>query len=1210
MSETQLDTKDRELETKKGAKKSSGNGGESSGETKSPTKSPAKRKEDDIAALYRKIMSEKGEPSKDAKGAKKQKVGDAETTAKPKSKGPGKAPVKDKPPAKSTTTTTTTRNSKKTKESSSRRSSKRNSATDTTDESDANVPFEDRKAMDMYTRHKREFERAIVRLQKVDRFGFFLDQPPAEFDESYDVTESDKESDDGIRLSVGRDIVFPDTPPFNFVVLKKRLDAGRYDLDMVVMEQKRRREIKHGLELVSGSKVAAVKSGKEGVDSENSHKKSGSDNNDETMEIDLNDSDETYESIARTMLHPVGIDWEAFNSDINGMCDWAMLRDPEGLSLGSGHLGHAAHKVKKLMEEMYTTYGCKRRLEMEQSEARYRYEKTLNACGNMEAAMQGKWRKKAYPERKYERLEKTSVICDGLSDIDKSYAIYELGTSIPDSFVGLAYTYDDSGQKSENWMKTVTDQTAAPKRKRKKKDADVPTEDPNASAVKEKNKAHTAAMALANDDGVVRAQVNGAMLSLLIQVQDKVMTDLGVMHHPEARSANWDDGDHLRDYRGGAAEVEQGNNMTTLTAKQAPEAGSSLPEVAEQEVWGIDCYTRRNVMTLIETEFSSEIATEFLEKWLLPAINACPIDLAHKMSTAAKILEGLPISTDTEDCPSISMQTRQNSPDKNKPKSPESSVFLRTALESKIKQFGPPWLKAAARLIRLASDSLDEDDGFFRIHPKGHGSVVIGEQGLKANSLVTYYRGEVYPAWRWCEKLDAIELTQKQLGLRPNLPDFYNMAMERPKKDPRGYGLLFVDASRKSGLGSSFSHSCNPTCEVRVVALNGKLSLSMTTLRDLEQGEELTFDYNAVTESLNEYRFAICLCGHKKCRGSFLHFATADCYQQVLSRNSPIAARFANLVRGSMKQVMSREDSELLLKHGFNTAAFGAVSFNHHINDDEHGSTKGHSERNDHHLGNLLLQLKGGVPSPRPQESTTIKQFPPLDKVSSSSTAQKDAKMIVADNAPSLTPDLSPDSIENVPIWLRTYVADTLRYIEYERRALPVALLCNQMERVEKEKAKANADKKDKRDKSNLEKEPRVPVSQPESGKAKAIEGSKPKSSYFFFLANNRDRIAAKVEEENGPELTGLQFSQAVNKEASREWGSLDDKEKQIWKTKSVDDWKANGGREKAKLEEERLRSAAAADQKAKETVKQAQDDSPVIEAKTISFADADAEGV
>jgi hypothetical protein len=27
------------------------------------------------------------------------------------------------------------------------------------------------------------------------------------------------------------------------------------------------------------------------------------------------------------------------------------------------------------------------------------------------------------------------------------------------------------------------------------------------------------------------------------------------------------------------------------------------------------------------------------------------------------------------------------------------------------------------------------------------------------------------------------------------------------------------------------------------------------------------------------------------------------------------------------------------------------------------------------------------------------------------------------------------DSLENVPVWLRTFVADVLRYIEYERRA-------------------------------------------------------------------------------------------------------------------------------------------------------------------------------
>ena len=191
--------------------------------------------------------------------------------------------------------------------------------------------------------------------------------------------------------------------------------------------------------------------------------------------------------------------------------------------------------------------------------------------------------------------------------------------------------------------------------------------------------------------------------------------------------------------------------------------------------------------------------------------------------------------------------------------------------------------------------------------------------------------------------------------------------------------MLFVDASRKAGHGSSLSHSCAPTCEVRVVACDGELCLAMTTLRQLEMGEELTFDYNAVTESLNEYRSAVCLCGYGKCRGSFLHFATADCYQQVLNRNSPIASRFSSMIKGSMKQVMSPDDEQILRSHGFLTAAFGAISVNRRAD-----TLSGISE--------CLV-----------------------------------------------------DSLDIVPVWLRTYVADALRYIEYERRALPIALICEHL---------------------------------------------------------------------------------------------------------------------------------------------------------------------
>lgn len=1080
--------------------------------------------------------------------------------------------------AKSTGKRKNTRSSKDASQKTMKRSSSRateasESGADTTSED----PNEARR-LNMYSKHRNEMEKSIQRLQKVDRYGFFLENPPSEFDEDYDdimdedSSDDDDDSDDeGVEKSVKKSVTFPDQPPYNFLVLKKRFAAGRYDLDMVALEQERRSSIKSMLGDMPTRSSSSEAEDASSITSSSRH----------SDELD-------YSELAKTMIHPLSVDWDMLKSDVSAMCDAAMIRDPDGASLGSGHLGFTAKKVKDLMEEMYKTYGVKRKLEMEESETRNKYKKVLINCGNMEAAMQGKWRKTAFPERKYQRLETASVICDGLSKEDKSYAMYELETTLPDSFVGLAYMYDDAGQQSETWMKTVADETSKSNKSRKKKKS---TDE--SAAEKEKEKAEEAAKALAKDDGVTRTQLATTMHTLKIQVQDRVMTDLGVMYQPEARSANWNDGDKDRNYNGGDAEVEQGGktiNDTDTSSKWE----DSVAEVAEQEVWGLDCYTRKNVMVVIESEFTPEIATEFVEKWLPPAINACPVNLAHNMSMAARILEGLPLpddggqaspskdnravedpageessdirsdagnidrsETNTPVETEILISDKANAVDSSKitqlldaanassiqeqncvPSKNENSVFLRNALKEKIASFGPPWLKAAARLIRLTVDSMDDD--FFRIHPKGHGSVVIGEHGLKANSLVTYYRGEVFPAWRWCEKLDAIEYVQKELGLRPNLPDFYNMAMERPMKDPRGYSLLFVDASRKSGLGSSFSHSCSPTCEVRVVALNGKLSLAMTTLRDLEVGEELTFDYNAVTESLNEYRFAICLCGHKNCRGSFLHFATADCYQQVLSRNSPIAARFANLVRGCMKQVMSKEDSELLSKHGFSTAAFGAVSFNHHISSGDSSSTQ--------------------------------------------------------------------DSIDNVPIWLRTFVADCLRYIEYERRALPVALLCNQMDRIDKSKKEEKAKKKQKP-------KPVPKKEKPEQAeKSKSISGSRPKTSWMFFLDCKRDHYKTVVQKKHGSKLKGLEFAQEVSREASKAFKKLSDEQKEVWKKKAIADWKKNGGEEKAKQEEERQNAmgrkapAETVVDDCKEESEPTENDSS-FEAKTISFADADAEG-
>jgi CW-type Zinc Finger/Protein SET DOMAIN GROUP 2 C-terminal/SET domain len=291
------------------------------------------------------------------------------------------------------------------------------------------------------------------------------------------------------------------------------------------------------------------------------------------------------------------------------------------------------------------------------------------------------------------------------------------------------------------------------------------------------------------------------------------------------------------------------------------------------------------------------------------------------------------------------------------------------------------------------------------------------------------------------------------------------MALERPQNDPRGYGLLLVDASRKAGHGSSLSHSCAPTCEVRVAACDGELCLAMTTLRELEMGEELTFDYNAVTESLNEYRSAVCLCGYGKCRGSFLHFATADCYQQVLNRNSPIASRFASLIKGSMKQVMSPDDEQIQRNHGFLTAAFGAISVNRRAN--------------------TLTGIGEGL----------------------------------------------VDSLDMVPIWLRTYVADTLRYIEYERRALPIALICEHL---------STSSKKDTAE--DLVSEP--------------LKERRPVSTFFYFLKTQADFLRDLMAKEGFPDsLSGLQFRHAMQKVAANFWSNLPEEKKKYWKEQAQNDF-------------------------------------------------------
>ncbi len=224
----------------------------------------------------------------------------------------------------------------------------------------------------MFEKHRREFERCLLRLQKLDIYNFFHEEDvPPEYDECYDPSStpvSDENStvvdgDTDVKMAISPNssaapsastdttmsssgetdehddktkenpIVFPKHPPYNFIVLKKRLDRGRYTRRM--------------------------------------------------------DTEENVKD-------PVGIHWEQFREDVIGMCDSAIERNSGNFDDGTpGTLSHTSDKIKTTLEQIYEKTGRKQSKEMELSNDAHRFTNIILGTENREAAMQGKgWRRK------------------------------------------------------------------------------------------------------------------------------------------------------------------------------------------------------------------------------------------------------------------------------------------------------------------------------------------------------------------------------------------------------------------------------------------------------------------------------------------------------------------------------------------------------------------------------------------------------------------------------------------------------------------------------------------------------------------------------------------------------------------------------------------------------------------------------------------------
>ncbi|EMR08865.1 hypothetical protein PNEG_02650 [Pneumocystis murina B123] len=73
-----------------------------------------------------------------------------------------------------------------------------------------------------------------------------------------------------------------------------------------------------------------------------------------------------------------------------------------------------------------------------------------------------------------------------------------------------------------------------------------------------------------------------------------------------------------------------------------------------------------------------------------------------------------------------------------------------------------------------------------------------------------------------------------------------------------------VDATKKGNIARFINHSCDPSCTAKIIRVEGEKKIVIYAHRDIEKGEEITYDYKFPIEEVK----IPCLCGAKVCRGT------------------------------------------------------------------------------------------------------------------------------------------------------------------------------------------------------------------------------------------------------------------------------------------------------------------------------------------------------
>lgn len=161
---------------------------------------------------------------------------------------------------------------------------------------------------------------------------------------------------------------------------------------------------------------------------------------------------------------------------------------------------------------------------------------------------------------------------------------------------------------------------------------------------------------------------------------------------------------------------------------------------------------------------------------------------------------------------------------------------------------------------------------------KNKGNGVKIKETVKKETLILEYVGEV-------TTLD--EYNERARTVYKNDLHQYGMSLERK---------YVVDAHRVGNISRIVNHSCEPNCNIQKWIVNGFPRLVLIANRDIESGEELSYDYN-FTLIDPERPAQICYCESK----NFRKFISEKSSQGLSKRN-----RSASMQRSLLPKLLSK----------------------------------------------------------------------------------------------------------------------------------------------------------------------------------------------------------------------------------------------------------------------------------------------------------------